>query len=38
MSAGMVQPGDQQRRLAALADAARGARAAQANRTVAPAK
>jgi uncharacterized membrane protein len=38
MSAGMVQPGDQQRRLAALADAARGARAAQASRTVAPAK
>jgi uncharacterized membrane protein len=38
MSAGMVQPGDQQRRLAALADAARGARAAQPSRTVAPAK
>ena len=38
MSAGMVQPGDQQRRLAALADAARGARAAQASHTVAPAK
>jgi uncharacterized membrane protein len=38
MSAGMVQPGDQQRRLAALADAARDARAAQASRTVAPAK
>jgi uncharacterized membrane protein len=35
MSAGMVQPGDQQRRLAALADAARDA---QASRTVAPAK
>lgn len=38
MSAGMVQPGDQQRRLAALADAARDAHAAQASRTVAPAK
>jgi uncharacterized membrane protein len=38
MSAGMVQPGDQQRRLAALADTARSARAAQASRTVAPAK
>src|SRR5262245_4099422 len=35
MSAGMVQPGDQQRKLAELADAAR---AAQVNRTVAPAK
>lgn len=38
MSAGMVQPGDQQRRLAALAETARSARAAQASRTVAPAK
>jgi len=42
MSAGMVQPGgggaDQQKRLAALADAARVARAAPANRTTAPAK
>jgi uncharacterized membrane protein len=38
MSAGMVQPGDQQRRLAALADTARSARAAQVSRTVAPAK
>src|SRR5437868_6729074 len=35
MSAGMVQPGDQQRRLAALAETAR---AAQANRAAAPAK
>ena len=31
MSAGMVQPGDQQRRLAALAETARSARAVQAN-------
>jgi len=38
MSAGMVQPGDQQRRLAALAETARSARGAQPNRTVAPAK
>src|SRR5260370_32250498 len=38
MSAGMVQPGDQQRKLAALAEAARPARPAQANRTAAPAK
>jgi uncharacterized membrane protein len=38
MSAGMVQPGDQERRLAALAEAARSARAAQTNRTAAPAK
>src|SRR5436309_14365167 len=38
MSAGMVQPGDQQRKLAELADTARSARAAQASRTVAPAK
>src|SRR5919197_9512 len=38
MSAGMVQPGDQQRKLAALAETARTARAAQANRTAAPAK
>jgi uncharacterized membrane protein len=38
MSAGMVQPGDQQRKLAALAETARAARAAQANRTAAPAK
>jgi uncharacterized membrane protein len=38
MSAGMVQPGDQQRRLAALAETARSARGAQANRTAAPAK
>jgi uncharacterized membrane protein len=38
MSAGLVQPGDQQRRLAALAEDARSARAAQANRTAAPAK
>jgi len=35
MSAGMVQPGDQQRKLAALAETAR---AAQANRAAAPAK
>jgi uncharacterized membrane protein len=38
MSAGMVQPGDQQRKLAALAETARAARAVQANRTAAPAK
>jgi uncharacterized membrane protein len=38
MSAGMVQPGDQQKKLAALAEAARIARAAQDNRTAAPAK
>src|SRR5215472_14568526 len=38
MSAGMVQPGDQQRKLAALAEAARVARATQAKRTAAPAK
>jgi hypothetical protein len=38
MSAGMVQPGDQQRKLAALAEAARTARGAQANRAAAPAK
>ncbi len=38
MSAGMVQPGDQQKKLAALAEAARAARATQANRTAAPAK
>jgi uncharacterized membrane protein len=38
MSAGMVQPGDQQRRLAALAETAHSARGAQANRTAAPAK
>jgi uncharacterized membrane protein len=41
MSAGMVQPGgsgDQQKKLAALAEAARVARAAQTNRTTAPAK
>jgi uncharacterized membrane protein len=38
MSAGMVQPGDQQRRLAALAEAARSSRAAPATRTAAPAK
>ena len=41
MSAGMVQPGgsvDQQKRLSALADTARVARAAQADRTTAPAK
>src|SRR5207253_9130745 len=35
MSAGMVQPGDQQRKLAALAETARAARATQANRTAA---
>jgi uncharacterized membrane protein len=38
MSAGMVQPGDQQRRLAALAEAARSSRVAPANHTAAPAK
>src|SRR5262249_29644410 len=38
MSAGMVQPGDQPTRPAAWADAAGGARGAQASRTVAPAK
>jgi uncharacterized membrane protein len=38
MSAGMVQPGDQQRRLAALAETAGSVRAAQASRTAAPAK
>src|SRR5262249_27363047 len=38
MSAGMVQPGDQQKKLAALAEAARAARATQAKRTPAPAK
>jgi uncharacterized membrane protein len=38
MSAGMVQPGDQQKKLAALAEAARVARAAQPNRKAAPAK
>jgi uncharacterized membrane protein len=38
MSAGMVQPGDQQKKLAALAETARAARAAHANRTAAPAK
>jgi uncharacterized membrane protein len=38
MSAGMVQPGDQQKKLAALAEAARVARATQAKRTAAPAK
>jgi len=38
MSAGMVQPGDQQRKLAALAEAAHAARAAQPNRAAAPAK
>ena len=38
ISAGMVQPGDQQRRLAALAETARSARAAQEDRTAAPAK
>ena len=41
MSAGMVQPGggaDQQKKLSALADAARVARAAPANRTTVPAK
>jgi len=34
----MVQPGDQQRKLAALAEAAGAARPAQANRSAAPAK
>jgi uncharacterized membrane protein len=38
MSAGMVQPGDQQKKLAALAEAARVARATQTKRTAAPAK
>jgi uncharacterized membrane protein len=38
MSAGMVQPGDQQKKLAALAETARMARAAQDNRTATPAK
>jgi len=38
MSAGMVQPGDQQKKLAAMAEAARVARATQAKRTAAPAK
>ena len=41
MSAGMVQPGgngDQQKKLSALADAARAAHAAQTNRAAAPAK
>jgi uncharacterized membrane protein len=40
MSAGMVQPGavDQQKKLAALAETARVAQAAQASRTAAPAK
>jgi uncharacterized membrane protein len=40
MSAGMVQPGvaDQQKKLAALAETARIAQAAQSNRTAAPAK
>jgi len=38
MSAGMVQPGDQQKKLAALAEAARVARATQPNRAAAPAK
>jgi hypothetical protein len=40
MSAGMVQPGggDQQKKLAALAETARIARPAQADRTTAPAK
>ena len=38
MSAGMVQPGDQQKKLAALAETARMARATQDNRTAAPAK
>src|SRR5436189_2632038 len=37
MSAGMVQPGDQQKKLSALAETARMARAAQDNRTAAPA-
>jgi hypothetical protein len=34
----MVQPGDQQKKLAALAEAARVARATQPNRAAAPAK
>ena len=38
MSAGLVQPGDQQKKLAALAEAARVARASQPNRAAAPAK
>ncbi len=38
MSAGLVQPGDQQKKLAALAEAARVAHAAQPNRKAAPAK
>jgi len=38
MSAGLVQPGDQQKKFAALAEAARVARAAQPNRKAAPAK
>src|SRR5262245_25901796 len=38
MSAGMVQPGDQRKKLAAVAEAARVARATQAKRTAAPAK
>jgi hypothetical protein len=41
MSAGMVQPGgnaDQQKKLAALAETARIARAAPTSRTTAPAK
>src|SRR5215470_7453490 len=38
MSAGMVQPGDQQKKLTALAEAARVARATQPNRAAAPAK
>ena len=38
MSAGMVQPGDQQKKLAAMAEAARVARATQPKRTAAPAK
>jgi uncharacterized membrane protein len=38
MSAGMVQPGDQQRKLAAMAEAARLAQAARVTRATAPAK
>ncbi|HEY6994447.1 MAG TPA: DUF502 domain-containing protein [Xanthobacteraceae bacterium] len=38
MSAGMVQPGDQQKKFAALAETARMAQAAQPSRTTAPAK
>ena len=38
MSAGMAQPGDQQKRLTALAETARLARAAQSGRNPAPAK